>query len=83
MRQPFWFKDWDASLIEMLTSRSIYQYSPVTMVVHYACARPQFTDRGKSTLVIPTAIEDSFDDAINYVTANWANTEKARSGRRT
>lgn len=62
----------------MLAARSIYQSSPVGLAVHFACPRPEFTDRGKSTISIPWRTESSFVEAIDYVTANWARSSKAQ-----
>lgn len=76
INQPFRFR-W-RTLGEILSSRSIYSSSPVALAVHYACPRPEFTDRGKSTIAIPFSTEDAFLEALNYVTANWARSEKAQ-----
>jgi hypothetical protein len=72
INQPFRFQ-W-----RRLASRSIYSSSPVAVAVHFACPRPEFTDRGKSTIAIPLATEDSFITAIEHVTAHWARSEKAQ-----
>ena len=76
INQPFRFQ-W-RRLGEILASRSIYESSPVAVAVHFACPRPEFTDRGKSTIAIPFSTEDSFLEALNYVTAHWARSEKAQ-----
>jgi hypothetical protein len=76
INQPFRFR-W-RQFAQILASRSIYTSSPVGVAVHFACPRPEFTDRGKSTIAIPFATEDSLLEALNYVTAHWARSEKAQ-----
>lgn len=76
INEPFRFR-W-RRLEQILSSRSIYRSLPVGLAVHFACPRPEFTDRGKSTIAIPWQTEASFVQAIDYVTANWARSSKAQ-----
>jgi hypothetical protein len=76
INQPFRF-GW-RTLEQLLSARSFYPSSPVGLVLHYACPRPEFTDRGKSAIAIPYSSEAAFTDALNSVTATWAKSTKAQ-----
>jgi DNA topoisomerase VI subunit B len=50
---------------------------PVVVVVHLACARVEYTDRGKSAVVIPFALASEIRDLVTGVTKKWAKQRKA------
>ena len=65
-------------LSDLLLHRSIYSTSPICIVLHLISPRPQFVDRGKSTIAVSDEIEQAFIRAIHIVTANWARSEEAQ-----
>jgi DNA topoisomerase VI subunit B len=46
-------------------------FDPVVALVHLAMPRPDFTDRGKSTLTLPMAIHTALEKGIATVTKHW------------
>lgn len=50
---------------------------PVMIALHFACARPQFTDRGKSALVLDRTTADAVINLVTHVTAAWKKQRKA------
>jgi hypothetical protein len=51
-------------------------FDPVVVVVHLAMPRPEFTDRGKSTLTLPPEIETALKDGIARVTKPWTGLKR-------
>jgi hypothetical protein len=49
---------------------------PVTFVVHLACARPGFTDRGKGRLPLPPAIADALEKLVRLATRGWHESKR-------
>ena len=50
---------------------------PVVVILHLACARVEYQDRGKSTVVLDAAIGAMIVSAIETVTGAWAKQRKA------
>jgi DNA topoisomerase VI subunit B len=73
---PFRFQ-WQ-TVGQILAGRTVYESSPVSIALHFVSPRLEFTDRGKSTLAIDYQTEAAFIEAIEYVTAHWARSEKAQ-----
>jgi hypothetical protein len=57
---------------------------PIVIVLHLVCARVDYQDRGKSSLVVDHTIADAVGVAVNSVTGSWAKQQKAeeRNDRR-
>jgi hypothetical protein len=51
-------------------------FDPVVVFVHLAMPRPDFTDRGKSTLTLPMAIHTALMKGIATVTKDWKALKK-------
>jgi DNA topoisomerase VI subunit B len=66
----------DAQLGEQRVDRD----DPVQLVVHLACPRFAFTDRGKAILALPQAISEALAQAVEHVTRAWKR-EKNRAAR--
>ena len=50
---------------------------PVALLIHVACPRVQYTDRGKSAVVIDDKLGGIITKAIESVTAKWTKRRKA------
>ena len=50
---------------------------PVALLVHLACPRVQYTDRGKSAVVVDGQLGEIISKAVTAVTAKWATQRKA------
>jgi DNA topoisomerase VI subunit B len=81
IRNPFRVlgTDWYArSLDSVLEQQRIGRYQPVLAFLHMARARVDYTDRGKSSVVIDDrTLSSAITDAIVGVTARWAKQVKA------
>jgi len=66
----------------LLSTQRIETDDPVILVVHVACARVSYTDRGKSAIVIEDdALDEAILKAIKTVTGSWAKQKKAEERR--
>lgn len=58
-------------LDRLLGEQRVDAGDPVVLVVHLACPRLDFTDRGKSRLALPAEIEQALASAVQAVTKGW------------
>ena len=58
-------------LEQALAEMRVDWFDPVDVVVHLACPRLEFTDRGKSRLSLPKEIVEALNKAIKYVAKDW------------
>lgn len=65
---------------ELLGTRRVDPHDPVIVAVHLACPKLAFTDRGKSRIVLPDALNADFEKAFVAVTKEWTK-EKSRAAR--
>jgi hypothetical protein len=58
--------------------------APIVLILHLACARVDYQDRGKSTVVLERTIAEAIGTAVDSVTGSWAKRRKAeeRNDRR-
>ena len=50
---------------------------PIVLVLHLACPRVSYTDRGKATIVVPADLGAAILDTVEGVTKKWARQRKA------
>ena len=50
---------------------------PIVLLVHLICPRPEFLDRGKSSLARHSPGYSAIRDAVELVTADWAKQRKS------
>jgi DNA topoisomerase VI subunit B len=55
----------------LLGEARVDSFDPVVVLVHLVMPRPDFTDRGKSTLALPGAIHAALVKGIAMVTKHW------------
>jgi DNA topoisomerase VI subunit B len=60
-----------------LADQRCSQNEPVVVILHLACARVEYRDRGKSSVVLGAAIGAAVESAIYTVTGTWAKQRKA------
>ncbi len=60
-----------SALSQLLGENRVDSFDPVFTVVHLACPRLEFTDRGKSRLDLPQEIRDGLEKAIKSITKQW------------
>ena len=60
----------------ILSDVKIQTWDPVALVVHLACPRLDFTDRGKSKLQLPLEIEEALSKAVKTVTKGFTIQKK-------
>ena len=66
------------SLDTILSDQRAGRYEPVIIILHMACARVDYTDRGKSAVVMEGAEkDDAVAGLFKSVTAKWAKQRKA------
>lgn len=58
-------------LDRLLGEQRVDAGDPVALVVHLACPRLAFTDRGKSRLALPAEIQEALTSAVQAVTKGW------------
>lgn len=63
-------------LQQYLGENRVDSFDPVRVVVHLACPRIEFTDRGKSRLSLPGEIGHALRDAINQTTKVWKKAKR-------
>ena len=67
----------EQSLDGILTRQWVHPDENVVVVLHVARPRIQYTDRGKSAVVLPAAVASKAIDAVELVTKRWAKVRKA------
>lgn len=65
------------SLAELVAEQRAGAETPVVLVLHVACARVTYTDRGKSAVRLPDPVSKAIIDAVTHVTAAWSKQMKA------
>ena len=60
----------------ILSDAKIQTWDPVVLVIHLACPRLDFTDRGKSKLHLPLEIEEALSKAVKTVTKKFTIQKK-------
>jgi len=65
------------SLDSLLTEQRAGWDEPVVLVLHLACPRVEYTDRGKSAINLLPAVDKAVVDAITGITTKWCKTRKA------
>jgi DNA topoisomerase VI subunit B len=65
LRTPF------PQLEALCDKAEIDESDPVTLLVHLACPRLDATDRGKTAVALPEAIEDALETQVERVTKRW------------
>jgi len=63
-------------LDRLLGEQRIDRHDPVVLAVHLASPRLAFTDRGKSRLALPAAIEEALGSAVQTVTKSWKTAKR-------
>ncbi len=58
-------------LNRIFSEMRVDSFDPVNVVVHLACPRLEFTDRGKSRLDLPGEINEALEKAVQYVAQDW------------
>jgi len=74
---PFRELGYGESLDSILERQWAGHREPVVVVVHLACARVEYTDRGKSAVVIPFELALAIRELVTGVTKKWAKQRKA------
>ncbi|OPY01283.1 MAG: DNA topoisomerase VI subunit B [Syntrophorhabdus sp. PtaB.Bin047] len=65
-------------LVHILEDAQVNSHDPVTLAIHIACPRFDFTDRGKGRLRLPAEMMDGLGKAVSFVTKDFAK-EKRRA----
>jgi DNA topoisomerase VI subunit B len=65
------------SLDSILEQQRAGRREPVVLVLHLACARVEYTDRGKSAVVTPVELAVAISELVTGVTKKWAKQRKA------
>jgi len=60
-----------SQLTALLGENRVDAHDPVAVIVHLACPRLDFTDRGKSVLALPTEIRKALQKAIQTTCKRW------------
>ena len=64
-------------LESLLAEQRAGRNEPVVFVLHFVCPRAQYTDRGKSAIVLLTSPAAAITGAVRAVTKDWARQRKA------
>lgn len=64
------------SLESILEQQRASVDDPVMVFVHLVYPRAEYTDRGKSAIILDTAIVEAIQNAVKSVTRTWANQQK-------
>jgi hypothetical protein len=56
---------------ELLGKARVDNFDPVLVFVHLAMPRPDFTDRGRSVLMLPVMVRAALAEGITAVTKHW------------
>ncbi len=70
IRQPL------VRLADMLGASHVDRRDPVAVVMHLACPRLEFTDRGKSALALPSAVLADLQKAVESVTKEFKQAKR-------
>jgi len=71
IRNPFQCLGYGSDLSSLLTARWAGRDEPVVFVLHYSCARVDYTDRGKSTLSLSYTVGRNIEALVELVTKDW------------
>jgi DNA topoisomerase VI subunit B len=52
-------------------------FEPIILLIHLICPRPEFRDRGKSSIASRSPGVDAIKDAVEFVTADWTKQRRA------
>ena len=63
-------------LQDWLGEAFVEQFDPVMVIVHLACPRLEFVDRGKSRLALPDEISDALEGAIRNACKEWTKIKR-------
>ena len=69
--------EYDEGLELVLAEQYSGPKEPIAAFVHVATPRPTFLDKGKSTVNLPTKVEEAIVGAVKHVTAAWTKQRKA------
>jgi DNA topoisomerase VI subunit B len=71
------------ALPDLLGEMRVHDFDPVAVVVHLACPRPEFTDRGKGVLILSLAMREALAKCVRTLTQPWrdAKRDADREGR--
>ncbi len=69
------------SLDSILMEQRAGEYEPIAVLVHLAYPRPEYTDRGKSAIVVDHIIAGEIEKQVELVTRKWAKQRKAEERR--
>ena len=58
-------------LDSLLGENRVDRRDPVSLVVHLACPRLEYTDRGKTRLALPSVLQEALARCIRAVTREW------------
>ena len=64
-------------LDSILTELRAGPKEPIGVFVHVACPGPEFTDLGKSSIVLPDEVDDALVALVKKVTSAWTRRRKA------
>jgi DNA topoisomerase VI subunit B len=67
-------------LTYQLGEMRVDEFDPVTVVVHLACPRLDFTDRGKGKLALPDDVAEALEKCVRSVARQWKD-EKRQADR--
>jgi DNA topoisomerase VI subunit B len=65
------------SLDSILTEQRAGRNEPIVMVLHLACPRVEFLDRGKSSIAVPSKVATAIVDHVRSSTKQWCRQRKA------
>jgi hypothetical protein len=75
---PFRSLGYGRGLESLLAEKFAGPHEPVVVLVHLACPRVTYTDRGKSAIVMNSSADaDALLDAVTAVTKSWTRQRKA------
>jgi DNA topoisomerase VI subunit B len=76
IRDPFQRIGYFESLSSLLEHRMAGADEPIVFLLHYTCPRVDYTDRGKSTLALPSECSAAIRDLVETVTKDWFTQRK-------
>ena len=60
----------------LLGAARVFSYDPVSLLVHLACPRLEYVDRGKTTLSLPPEVAAALQRSIETVTKVWKEAKR-------
>lgn len=63
-------------LTTVLGENRLDVHDPVSLVVHLACPRLEYIDRGKTQLALPAVVMSALADAVTSVTKGWKQAKR-------